>query len=244
MNTLIVESENDQYFIEALARKINTENTVCFIDKFKHSSLDERNLTKKISSALVDANRGLSKLGIVLDLDSSSVDDRIDLINECLTKALIDSDWEVPETLLTRINEFIRVEKEGQSVEIACHFTNVGGEGELETLLKSIATQNSDFADCLMTGWRKCIESKKKKVVKRGEPGDISEKEILKLWVDFYKRLDTLKKSERNQENTNWRGIMLGLEKDGKPLKARGEDIFDLDSPVLNDLNIFLKMFN
>ncbi|CAA6813620.1 MAG: Unknown protein [uncultured Aureispira sp.] len=38
-------------------------------------------------------------------------------------------------------------------VEIACHFMNVDGQGELETVLRAIKTKESPHADCLNT-WR------------------------------------------------------------------------------------------
>ena len=77
---------------------------------------------------------------------------------------------------------------------MACYFTNVDGNGELETLLKEIKKKDSTFADCLLEGWQDCLIQKGKKVVTRGQQGDITDKELLKLWVDFYKRYDTLKK--------------------------------------------------
>jgi len=86
-------------------------------------------------------------------------------------------------------------------------------------------------------------------VVGKGQSGDISHKEILKLWVDFYKRFDTLKKKNRNFENTDWKGIWTGETQENKrgetkTLKTvRGKDIFDLDSPILDDLRNFLSLF-
>jgi hypothetical protein len=70
-------------------------------------------------------------------------------------------------------------------------------------------------------------------------------KEILKLWVDFYKRFDTLKRGDRGRKMTDWRGIMLGETEKGEKLeKTRGDEIFNLDSEELKDLRNFLSLFS
>jgi hypothetical protein len=74
--------------------------------------------------------------------------------------------------------------------------------------------------------WKNCLTNKGKKIGQKGEQCDISDKELLKLWVDFYKRFDTLKRNQRDEKNTDWKGIMRG-KKGEKLKKVRGEDIFD-----------------
>ncbi|EDN68847.1 hypothetical protein BGP_5494 [Beggiatoa sp. PS] len=246
MNILIVESENDQYFIEALAKKVSSENQVCRIDDYKYSSLDEKKLTTVITGAL-DRVRNISKLGIILDMDNSTPEKRIQLINKCLKNSFHERNYPVPCNLLTNIKEFITNPLDDYlNVKIACFFTNIDGEGELETVLKAIAFKPEPvFADCLYTGWKSCLEKNGKTIGKRGEPCDISEKELLKLWVDFYKRFDTLKRRDRNEKNTDWKGIMLGIENEkGKIKEARGKEIFDLQSDKLKELKSFLSMFD
>ena len=96
-------------------------------------------------------------------------------------------------------------------------------------------------------GWKTCLELEEnnKTIGKRGEQCDISEKELLKLWVDFYKRFDTLKRKDRDKKNTDWNGIMLGIKnEEGESEKARGKEIFNLQSDKLNDLKSFLNMFD
>ena len=246
MNILIVESENDEYFIQALVNKISINNKVCSIDDFKHSSLSEESLKTQIANALRDVNRGegVSKIGIILDIDDSNKAERLELINKCLSKAFEDCGYRLTEEL-TDIKQFkvIPIDEE-QDIQISCYFTNVDGQGELETVLKEIKTQDSTFADCLEDGWKNCLSKKNKIIVGRGEKGDISNKEILKLWVEFYKRFDTLKKGERREESTCWKGIMLGETKKNKKVTARGEAIFNLESPILTDLISFLQMFD
>ena len=247
MNVLIVENANDQYFVEALAKKVSVENKVVHIDDYKHCSLSEPKLTETIQNQLLDVNRGVSKIGIILDIDDETIDKRLSLINKCLKQALLNTGNIPPNNvLLTGINEFIAISVTGITVKVACFFTNVDGQGELETVLKAIKTKDSPFADCLNEGWRQCLESKGKKIGRRNDTCDISEKEILKLWVDSYKRFDTLTKTQRKQseKNTDWKGIMLGVTKEGKTIEARGEEIFNLDSEILNELKEFLRMFD
>ncbi|MFO0211444.1 MAG: hypothetical protein ACK53E_11860, partial [Pseudanabaena sp.] len=60
-----------------------------------------------------------------------------------------------------------------------------------------------------------------------------------------YKRFDTLARNKRDEYNTDWRGIMTGLTKNNKLLsKARGIEIFDLNSTELDDIKSFLIMFD
>ena len=248
MNILIVESENDQYFVQALANLLNTSETeVCSIDDYKHSSLDKIKLKTQIGSALT--TRDVLKVGIILDMDDSTLEDRFKLVNEALIDALkdnFDTDF-VVSTPLKAIKEFIEISiGEFTKIHFCCYFTNVEGSGELETLFKAIKTQDSTFADCILEGWQNCIQEKGKKVVRSGEKGgDIKDKELLKLWVDFYKRFDTLKKSERNEDLTDWKGIWLGqTSKKGKIVTPRGSNIFNLESEVLKDVKDFLLLFN
>jgi hypothetical protein len=245
MNILIVESENDQYFVQALSNYLNNaDTTVCTIDDYKHSSLDKTKLKIQIGSALT--TKQILKVGVILDMDDSNAADRIQLVNECLENALKEnfSDFEVTK-LLQQTNQFIDIKiDEYSTIQFACYFTNVDGNGELETLLKAMKTKDSTFADCLLDGWQTCIEHKGKKVAKRGESGDITDKELLKLWVDFYKRFDTLKKGNRNKDSTDWKGIFLGISNKQGKILARGNDIFSFDAPVLDDLKLFLRLFN
>ena len=122
MNILIVESENDEYFIQALVNKISIKNKVCSIDDFKHSSLSEESLKTQIANALRDVNRGegVSKIGIILDIDDSNKAERLRLINKCLSKAFEDCGYRLTEEL-TDIKQFkvIPIDQE-QDIQISC----------------------------------------------------------------------------------------------------------------------------
>jgi hypothetical protein len=254
MNVLIVESENDEYFIEALIAQLRQQQTdVCSIDFYRHSSLSPKKLTDVLTTALTDVTgRGVRKIGVILDLDDDTVENRLNLVNQCFKNAfkeLIDNDLD---KLLTSTGEMINIKiDEYITIQFACYFMNVDGNGELETVLKAIKKKDSIFADCLVDSWQPCFEAKGKKLQqKKGEQADISNKDITKLWVDFYKRFDTIsKRDDRTAQKTDWKGIWTGETApnkygETKKLKPRGADIFDLNHVKLADLNQFLKLFN
>ena len=250
MKIFIVESENDEFFVRALITEMQqTAAKVYAIEEFKHSNLSETALKTQISSALIDLRSiNGAMLGIILDIDEAAQQDRLDLVNRCIQKAFYENFERDIDTILSQTNQLypLRID-EYTTVQVACHFTNVDGKGELETVLKSIKTQDSTFADCLEC-WQKCFEQRNKKLAAKGEQGDITDKEMLKLWVDFYKRFDTMKKGKRNELNTDWKGIWLGETAPNKrgatrQVEARGTTIFDLNHTVLNDLKNFIRLF-
>jgi len=250
MNILIVESENDEFFVRALLNHMGQDSVqVASIDLFKHSSLDKIKLTTQLSSALSSCqSRGISKIGVMLDLDNATLKERLDLVKTCFEEAYYENFEEKITLDLENTYQFVSVPIDNSiSVQLACYFTNVDSEGELETVLKNIKTKDSVFADSLYDCWLPCVQDREKKMAKKGEQGDFNEKEVLKLWVDFYKRFDTLKKGDRNEVTTDWQGIWLGTTKnkkgEEKTIKARGAEIFDLNAAILNELKQFLAWF-
>ncbi|MFP4102935.1 DUF3226 domain-containing protein [Coleofasciculus sp.] len=120
--------------------------------------------------------RDIQKVGIVRDIDNFSVDERIQWVNECINQAFTNS------TNLSQIGKFIEISTAtGEVIKLSCYFTNVDGKGELETVLKTIKSQDSAFADCL-DSWRDCLSQKGK---------SITDKEFDKFWVSLYIRFDT-----------------------------------------------------
>jgi hypothetical protein len=217
---IIVESHNDKFFIEKLRDKLNLvnikiENPICNLTDYEClDGLSE----KKLSSTLLEVKFDkYKKIGIIIDADNVSIENRISLVNKCV-KSLenIPNDFN-----LTNINQLIRIEE--LDIEIGCYITNVDGKGELDTVLKTIANQDSTFADCL-NAWKSCLESKGK---------SIKEKDFIKFWVNNYLRFDTCKKSEQSQANSKC-----------KNEQAIKKDIWNLDDPILNDLKEFLKLLS
>lgn len=213
---IIVESHNDKFFIEKLSEElgfanIQIEEPICNITDYEClDGLSEKKLTLTLSEIKFDKYQ---KIGIIIDADDKGIEDRIELVNTCI-KSLeeVPSDFQ-----LTRMNEFIKIEK--LDVEIGCYITNVSGNGELETVLKVIASKDSTYADCL-DAWKNCLTSKGK---------TIKDKDFDKFWVNNYLRFDTCKSSEKGQADRKCRGEI-----------AIKKDIWDFTNPILDELKTFL----
>lgn len=219
-NILIVESENDQYFIESIKAHLNIDNVdidtpICSIDDYEClNGLSKAKLINKLQELKIEIEkRGIEKIGIILDADKDGIEKRIELINEALKS--IDKDLN-----LNSCNQFIK--SESLDIEIACYITNVDGYGELETVLKKIKSKDSPFADCL-EDWRTCLENQGK---------SIKDKDFDKFWVNTYQRLDCCNRKEQKQAARKC-----------NPEASMKKDIWDFEHPVLNSLKEFLKLF-
>ena len=120
-NSIIVESENDKYFIEAFINKLNleieVENPICSIDDYECLG-GYTNLKNRLQEIRFDK---VTKLGIILDADSVGIEGRVNFINESIK--VVCSDLE-----LTKINELKRSEQ--LDIEIACYVMNIDDKGE------------------------------------------------------------------------------------------------------------------
>jgi len=219
-NILIVESENDKYFIESLKEYLNISDVeidtpICSIDDYEClNGLSKAKLAHKLQELQIDIEkRGIEKIGIILDADKEGVEKRIELINEALK--VIDKDLNI-----TRCNHFIK--SESLEIEIACYITNVEGYGELETVLKQIKSKDSPFADCLYD-WKRCLEEKSQ---------SIKDKEFDKFWVNTYQRFDCCTKKEQKQAGRKC-----------NPEASMKKDIWNFEHSVLDGLKEFLKLF-
>jgi len=135
-NLLIVESENDQYFIEALVRHININlevyPPVCAIDDYQCLG-GMGKLVNTLKSLPIEKDT-IEKVGIIFDADSVGIKTRTQQIQAKIDEVFGDN----------------------PSVEFSICILNVEGKGELETVLKSISTKKADFAECLSV-WRDCL---------------------------------------------------------------------------------------
>ena len=214
MNKLIVESQNDKYFIERLITKLNLNNLdfyepLCNINDY--ICLDGMdNLKKRLQDEKLD---DIDRLGIILDVDKEGLSQRLSQINTILKELNIDIQLDI-------INQFKKDEK--LDLEIACYIINIDDEGELEDILKEIKTSDSTYADCL-DNWKECL-------IQNGK--DISEKDLLKFWINNYIRFDTCSNDDKKQISKKC-NLKVALEK----------DIWDFDHKVLDDLKVFLKLF-
>jgi len=170
-NLLIVESNNDKYFIEALLKHINVsieiDSPVYTINEYEclgGISKLELKLKSLKSQAL---KKGINKIGIIFDADSAGIKTRTQEIQQKIDLVF----GKTPE------------------LEFSIYILNVDGVGELETLLKVIKSKNSPMADCL-GAWQQCLSSNNKA---------LKQKDFDKFWISIYHRFDCCNKKEQKQ---------------------------------------------
>jgi hypothetical protein len=168
-NILIVESENDKFFIEALITHIgiNVEvgNPICTIDEYNcMGGMGKlKNKLKELKSRILKGDE-IGQVGIIFDADNIGIKERTKQINDI------------------KNNIF-----ENDELNLKVFIMNIDGNGELETLLKEIKLTNSPIADCLES-WQECLEDKK-----------LNKKDFDKLWIQIYQRYDCCTKQEQKQ---------------------------------------------
>lgn len=220
-NLLIVESCNDEFFINRLLQVLNLSSEikvgspVCHIDEYQClNGLSETLLSNKLKEIEIEIEkRGIEKIGILLDADKDGIESKLRLLNHVLNQ--IDST-----ICIEHVNQWVY--SHILDVRISCHVLNVDGHGELETLLRKIKLNNSTFADCLHS-WRECLSE---------HAEAISDKEFDKFWVNIYQRYDTCTKKERKQAARKC-SFKASLQK----------DIWDFSSCYLDSLKGFLLSF-
>lgn len=213
-NQIIIESENDKYFIEAFIKNLNLKNVkigipICNINDYECLN-GYTNLQNNLNEIKFDT---INKLGIIIDADEAGISKRIKFINKALKSVCNDIEFE-------NMNELKRSEELG--VDIACFIMNIEGKGELETVLKTIKSKDSIYADCL-NAWRDCLSQ-------NGEI--IKDKVFDKFWINNYLKFDTCDKKERKQIMKNCNNEI-----------AMKKDIWKFDHPALEDLRCFLNLF-
>jgi len=237
---LIVESKNDELFMRALVDHLNLPNVqiddepVCTIDDYEClEGLDIKKLTNRLE-ALKNSlpKKDIQSLGIILDHDGKK-EERIKMINNAL-EFVFDSTQQIEDT-----NQFINISatlgSDTYPFTASCFLVNVDEKGELETLLKTIKTKPSVYADCLAE-WRKCVETHygataddRKKI--------LSDKEFDKFWISNYIRFDTCSKKEKKQADKKCSMNIFDYIFENK------KDIFNFDHPALDSLKNYLISF-
>ena len=229
-NRLIVESKNDKIFIEKLIQTLNFNNIEIdkpiYIDDYEClEGLSEKSVTnslKSLSASLL--KNDIKKIGIIIDQDNCSQQERFEFINNCIDQVFKKSVY------LSDVNNLIEVEvinDNNITLQLGYYFTNANGQGELETVLKTIKTQLSPHADCLKS-WRNCLE---------GTGKYISDKDFDKFWIGNYIRFDTCLKKESGQAYRKCSMYNFDYILENK------SHIFDFDNPVLDEIKDFLKLF-
>jgi hypothetical protein len=225
-NIVIVESKNDAIFMQAMVEKLNCDIQVeqpIYIDDYESlEGLSETKLITTLKDLEADLQkRDIEKIGIIIDIDNYSEPERLEWVNKCIQQVFKSEN-------LSNTKQFIDISGDnGTKAKLACYFTNFGGKGELETLLKAIKARESPHADCL-SSWKTCIESQGK---------DISDKDFDKFWVSIYLRYDTCSNQEQTQAGKKC--SMSGF----KYVMEHKKDIWDWNNPALDDLKKFFKLF-
>lgn len=247
-NRLIVESKNDKFFIHSLISYLNINNVsiseinVSENDYLDLDGLSVASLERELKTVEADAQKSnIDKVGIILDADDSQ-SKNLNKINEALIKVFPKNQR------LEEVSQFISIQSINfeEPIQVACYFVNVNGTGELETLLKAIKSQDSTYADCL-DAWQYCLQQKNKEA--------ISQKDFDKFWVNNYIRFDTCSKKDKKQakrkcsmlEIEDDKFIISGQLKDKSGfdyIMSNKQHIWDFEHPALDELKVFLKMFD
>jgi hypothetical protein len=224
-NILIVESNNDKYFFQSVINHLNLAIEVespIFDDEdyVPMGGLNPKLLITSLKSIEAEIKKkDIERIGVIIDIDRHSEADRIKFINDCLIKVFPKA------VLLDRVNQFVDLNFDDYQIQLACYFTNVGGQGELETVLKAIKSQDSTHADCLER-WRECLTNHGK---------EFKDKDFDKLWVANYIRYDTSTKEEKKDARGK---LTLNYTLQNKP------SIWNLDHPILDKMKVFFRLFH
>ena len=201
-NLLIVEGKSDKYIIESLINHLNINlevgNPVCNIDKCEDLG-GTGELEKKLKALTKRVKKeSISKIGIVFDADQVGVNQRTEEI-EKIIQTVFGTE---------------------HGVEFKIHILNIDGYGELEDLLKKIASNEPIMANCL-DSWQECLNDQR-----------LTTKEINKLWVQVYEKYDccTIEEQENMRDSCN-KSILLEEKK-----------IYDFNTRIkeLDELKTFL----
>ncbi len=228
-NILIVESKNDKHFFQAIIRKLNLDIEIAAPilisepDYREMDGLSAQKLKQVLRNLAASVQRGeIEKVGVIIDIDNYQEIDRVSFVNQCMQEVFPDSE------LLSEVNKFINLNVSDLNVQLACYFTNIDGQGELETVLKTIKQKESIHADCLES-WKNCL-------VNNGKT--IKDKDFDKFWVNIYVRFDTCSNNDKKQAG---RKCSMGA---FDYVMENKSEIWDLEHPTLENLNQFLGLFN
>ncbi|MEG4085035.1 DUF3226 domain-containing protein [Microcoleus sp. POL10_C6] len=226
-NLVIVESKNDAIFMKAMVEFLNCNIKIeqpIYIEEYKAlSGLDEKKLTNALKALKADLQKtDIEKIGIIIDIDNYSDRERLEFVDRCI-KQVFEAES------LSSTKQFIDIcTDHGTNAKLACYFTNVGGKGELETLLKTIKARESPHADCL-DSWRSCIKEKEGK--------EIKQKDFDKFWINNYIRYDTCSKQDQKQA-----GRKCSMSEFEYVMEHK-KDIWNWAHPALDDLKEFFTLF-
>jgi len=211
-----------QAMVEKLNYDLQVEPPINIEDYESLEGLSETKLITTLKALEADLQkRDIEKIGIIIDIDNYSEAERLEFVNECIQQVF-------ESETLSSTKQFIDIcGDNGTNAKLACYFTNVGGKGELETLLKAIKAIESPHADCL-NSWKTCIESQGQQIDRKG---------FDKFWVSIYLRYDTCSKQDRKQAEKK-----CSMSRFDHVMKHK-KDIWDWNNPALEDLKEFFTLF-
>ena len=175
-NLLIVESEGDKFFIEALLSDINLKleigQPICSINEYECiGGIDK--LEQKLKFVKIRIQKeAIDKIGIIFDADTVGIEQREEEIKDKINSVFGEDD-----------NDLFSI-----------YILNKNGFGELEDILKEIKTSNSPYADCL-DSWKECLST---------QEIDISDKIFNKFWINNYIIYDTCITSKHRGQKSKY----------------------------------------
>jgi hypothetical protein len=239
---IIVEADGDRYTFEAIIRHIKLQ------DKLSVNAtpdIDWTPISKEKgypATALIEGlkdlipnivNERYDKIAIIRDMDLDSKTDMLSLVNHALKEAFSsEAVIQVIEDINTLVPfTFTQYDTETPvTVQFACYFVykineNGVAQGEMEDILKAIKAKPSPIADCVDTHLPECLDISKE--------NRLTEKQLVKLWINNYQRYDTLTQKLRKD----------GKQTTTKYIMENRADIYDFDKdlPEFDELKAFLK---
>jgi len=206
-NLLIVESNNDKFFIQALLNHMNLhieiDKPICLVNDFECiGGID--NLEQKLKFVSNQTQKqSIQKIGIIFDADEVGVEVRTRQIKE-------------------KIN---LVFGETRDIEFQIYIMSLDGKGELEDILKTIKTETSHHADCLLE-WKTCVER---------TGGNVPDKIFNKFWINNYIMYDTCTSSKHRGKKDTYCIFEYALKE---------KKIWNFEHPILDELKDFLKQLS
>jgi len=211
-NLLIVESNGDKYFIEALLNDMNIKlkptEIVCSINDYEClGGIDEREqkkLEKKLQfiSNKIDTGQieEIDTIGIIFDADKIGIKQRTQDIQDKIDLVF----------------------GEDTKVKFKIYIMNLDGNGELEDILKEIKTKDAPYADCL-NSWKKCLEE---------QNIEITDKIFNKFWINNYIMYDTCSNAKHRGNKNKYCIFEYAM---------KSKDIWNFNHPTLDKLKEFLQ---
>lgn len=231
-NILLVEGDSDVLFYETLLqyefKKNNIELLQCQVKTIGGS--DSEILKKALISLISDLkSKPIKKIGIVLDLDNYTVEERFKSTQEAI-KTVFGTEN------ITNVNaEELSLKytlSASRTIEIFCYFIDDYSQTtNLEELLKSLVTTEPIAANCL-SAWLECCKANDRK---------IKNSDFQKFWRETYIRYDFCANKKLNKHASE--NCTMEKSFQNMLLLDTQKHAWDFESPNLEKLRVFLKQF-